>query len=184
MLHKKQTKCFKGGVATCVREDLAINTLKVSEGSNNDEYIVTRHGQFDPAINDINLYGNQESRQSADQIKESWDKILEEMSRIEAKNENLVLLGDLNRHIGLAVENNHEKTTLGGKLLLSLLDNEEYVLVNALDKTKGGPFTRFDRRSPNDDSKKSLLDLVIVSRNLLRYVEKLEIDRNQGMDTM
>ena len=86
-------KCFsrnrqntaKGGVATCVHEDFALNTLKVSEGADHDEYIVTRHGQFDPAVNVINLYGNQESRQSADQIKDSWDKILEEISKIEAK---------------------------------------------------------------------------------------------------
>ena len=60
-----------------------------------------------------------------------------------------------------------------------MLESEEYVLVNATDKTKGGPFTRFDRTSPNDDSKKSLLDLVIVSSHLARYIEKLEIDKNQ-----
>merc|ERR1711954_341523 len=53
-----------GRSATCIRDKYSIETLKVSEG-NNDEYLITRHGQFKPAINIINLYGKQESRQTS-----------------------------------------------------------------------------------------------------------------------
>ena len=65
---KKEFYCFTknrqnahmGGVATCVREADAPETVKVSEGKS-EEYLVTRHGQFIPALNVINLYGSQES---------------------------------------------------------------------------------------------------------------------------
>ena len=40
----------------------------------------------------------------------------------------------------------------------------------------GGPFTRYDPSDENDDNKKSALGLVIVSTELVKYVEKLEID--------
>ena len=68
-------KCFSrnrrngaiGGISTCVSDKHAHHALKVSEGKE-DEYIVTRHGQFDPAINVINLYGSQESRDTKEKI--------------------------------------------------------------------------------------------------------------------
>ena len=35
-----------GGIATCVKSKDAMNSLKVFEGSNDDEILITRHGQF------------------------------------------------------------------------------------------------------------------------------------------
>ena len=64
----------------------SLDTLKVTEGAT-EEYLVTRHGQFDPAINVINLYGAQESRQTSDEIRDSWDTIQQEIVKIEAKKE-------------------------------------------------------------------------------------------------
>ena len=53
-----------GGIATAIKNQEAHNTLKVSEGSDKDEYIVTRHGQFEVPINIINVYGEIESRKT------------------------------------------------------------------------------------------------------------------------
>ena len=167
-----------GGIATAIREKYAIDTLKVSEGVS-EEYLVTRHAQFDPAINVINLYGAQESRQTYDEIREGWDAILQEIVKIEVKRESLILLGDLNRHISNEIINeNHKKSSVAGKLLLEFVSMGDYVLVNSLDCVEGGPFTRFDRSEPTNNSKKSLLDLVVVSSNLVQYIDKLEIDQN------
>ena len=65
-----------GGIATCVKNKDKINTLKVFEGSNDDEILVTRHGQFDKAINVMNVYGSQECRTSKENIQENWGIIL------------------------------------------------------------------------------------------------------------
>ena len=40
-----------------------------------------------------------------------------------------------------------------------------------------GPFMRYDKSDPNNNEKKSLLDLVVVSTDLLKYIERLEVDK-------
>ena len=165
-----------GGVSTSVSEKHSIYTLKVSVGVK-EEYIITRHGQFDPAINVINLYGAQESRQTKEEIIEGCDTILEEILKIEGKNESVILLGDLNRHLSNnIVKDNHDKNSLGGKLLSEFVSNGDYTLVNALDCVEGGPFTRYDKSDPSNDSKKSLLDIVVVSSSLVQFIDRLRID--------
>ena len=109
-------------------------------------------------------------------MREEWEEILEIIIGIESKEENLIVIGDANRHIGSYVKGNHPKTSVGGKLLLDLLAKEDYTLVNALDHVVNGPFTRYDPNDPYNNDKKSLLDIVIVSSNLKKFIDKLEID--------
>ena len=112
-----------GGIATSIKSIYASNALKVAEGES-QEYIITRPRQFDPVINVINLYGTQESRQSIEEIKDCWDTILEEITKIENKNEAVILIGDANRHISnTLVKDNHSKSSPGGKLMVDFLDN-------------------------------------------------------------
>ena len=85
-----------GGVATCVAVREASNVLKVAEGVNDDEYIITRHGQFRTPINIVNIYGETESRSTKNDIKERWDRILAELAKIETKGEVAIVIGDLN----------------------------------------------------------------------------------------
>ena len=68
---------------------------------------------------------------------------------------------------------NHPKETHAGKLLLNLLENERYTLLNATDKVVNGPFTRYDKSDPENEDKKSLLDIVVISTELLKFIEKL-----------
>ena len=49
-------------------------------------------------------------------------------------------------------------------------------MVNSTDKTEGGPFTRFDPSDPQCTSKKSCLDLAIISRELMKFVDRLVVD--------
>ena len=89
-----------GGVATCVKVKDRQHTLKVHEGVEGQEFLITRHNQFATAINVINLYGNVESRSSNDKIEERWTAIADQVKKIEAKGELLVLVGDINAHVG------------------------------------------------------------------------------------
>ena len=43
-------------------------------------------------------------------------------------------------------------------------------------KARGGPFTRFSPSEPENNERKSCLDLVIVSKNLSEHVEELIVD--------
>ena len=167
-----------GGIATAVKEKYSMNTLKVSEGTT-EEYLVTRHGQYDPAINVINLYGAKESCQTIEEIREGWEAVLQEVIKIEAKKESAIIIGDLNRHISDdLIKENHKKSSVAGKLLLEFVANGNYVVVNSLECVEGGPFTRFDPSDPTNNTKKSVLDLAIISKNLVQYVNKFKIDQN------
>ena len=84
-----------GGVATVLRNDEKLSAIKVDEGLDKDEFILTRHGQFSPPINILNIYGEIESRSNKYEIEERWNQILAIVSSIESRNEALVLIGDI-----------------------------------------------------------------------------------------
>ena len=81
---------------------------------------------------------------------------MEEIHRIESRNEDIILCGDLNKHIGcddLVVEGNHSKISFGGLLLRALLATGDYVCLNNSSKCKGGPFTCYEPSSPKGVTK-------------------------------
>ena len=96
--------------------------------------------------------------------------------------EPLILIGDFNKHIGageLGIKGNHPKVTHGGHLIRSFLENADYICVNNTDKAVGGPFTRFDPSDPKNENKMSCLDIAVISRQLLPYLNYLKIDSEQ-----
>ena len=107
----RRQKC-KGGIATAVVNTDAMHTLKVKEGDNDDEFLITRHSQFVTPVNVINIYGEQECRSRNDDIQKRWDRIMSEVIKIEAKNEWVVMLGDMNKHVGDIIDGNHKKSNL------------------------------------------------------------------------
>ena len=154
--------------------------MKVFEGENDNEMLITRHSQFSTPINILNIYGEQENRTSKEIIQDKWSKVLNEVSKVEAKEELLVIFGDMNKHIGNLVEGNErDKISFGGQLIKDLIDTGKYILVNATKKAIGGPFTRVDPSDPLNDEKKSVLVLCIVSKDLFPYIESLVIDKER-----
>lgn len=98
------------------------------------------------------------------------------MKTFEAKGEYFCLIGDLNRHIGKIIPGNRDKVTFGGKKIVHLVESGMYKVINASELVIGGPFTRYDPSDPFNDSKKSALDLCIVSAELSEFVDTFEID--------
>ena len=139
--HNRDNKSM-GGIATCVDAREASNAVSMKYGEDEDEYIVTRHNQFSVPINVINLYGEQESRTGNDEVEGRWNRIVHEIKTIENRNEELILCGDFNKHLGDIIPGNHQKCSFGGKLVKTFLKSDKYVLVNATEKAEGGPFTR------------------------------------------
>ena len=165
-----------GGVCTVVKNSLKPYTVKVQEGADDDEYLVTRIDNVKPAINIVNVYGGQESRMDKQDVLEAWGRLKKELDKIKEKDENCILLGDFNGAIGAdnnGVPGNHEKVSFGGQLVRELLEDEEYVLLNSIPRAEGGPWTWVSRANPNI---KSCIDLVIVSADLLQYVSSLVVD--------
>ena len=127
----------------------------------------------------INIYGEQESRVTQNDIENRWIRIFNEIAKIENRSESCIIVGDLNKHIGcdeLGVRNNHPKVTFGGELVRALLADGNYICLNNHPNAKGGAFTRVDPAFPHS---KSCLDLVIISRNLLKYFLSITIDSDR-----
>ena len=57
----RNRQCMNGGgIATCVQSKDAMHTLKVFEGEDENEILITRHSQFVVPINVVNIYGEVE----------------------------------------------------------------------------------------------------------------------------
>ena len=174
--YDKNREKYKGGVSTIIANHLKHNTMKVTEGKEEDEYIVTRFDNTMPPINIFNVYGQQESRTSDAEIEKSWLRLMKDVKDVEDRYEAVLIIGDMNRKVGsdeYGVKGNNTKTTFGGNLIRNLIKEGQYILINNLDIVKGGPWTWVDRQNPN---RKSCLDLGIMSTSLLPYLTKVEID--------
>ena len=108
-----------------------------------------------------------------EEIETHWNEVLEVITKVEAMNEHLVVLGDANRLVGDLIPGSNPKVSFGGSLLRNLLENDHYILVNSSAKAVGGPWTRED---PAHADSKSALDLVIISAELEKYLDKMVID--------
>ena len=92
------------------------------------------------------------------------------------------MIGDFNRAIGngpFGVEGNHPKVSYGGSLVQKFIESGEYILVNNSEKCVGGPFTRVDPHDPKNIEKMSCLDLIIVSKSLFPFIDKMIIDKER-----
>ena len=115
-------------------------------------------------------------------IEERWGRILKEIKKIEHRNELVLLIGDMNKHIGcdeLGVKGSHSKISFGGELVRGFLSDGDYICLNNSSKATGGPFTRFDPSKPDKTENMSCLSLVIVSKKLEPFIEKLEVDSDK-----
>ena len=123
------------------------HVIKIKEGDNEDEFILVKHEKFKPALNVLSIYGEQEGRSQKAEIFEKWSKILDVIYSVLARVECLIVLGDINKHIGsdlLGVFGNHEKISYGGSLVRDLIEAGDLILVNNTEKSEGVPFTRLD----------------------------------------
>ena len=113
-----------------VQNYLKAQTVKVLEGEEEDEFLITRVSHTNPALNIFNIYGAIESRLD-NQV--SWGRIKTELDKIKDRNEFCLLVGDFNVAIGagrLGIKWNKPAESYGGKLELELLETGKYVLGN------------------------------------------------------
>ena len=75
-------------------------SLKTKSGDNDDEFIIVKNNRFIPPINIISIYGETESRCTKNEIYERWMRIEAAINDIIVKNEEIIVLGDLNKKVG------------------------------------------------------------------------------------
>ena len=174
---KKEAGAGGGGVATLVSNHLRPHTVKVGEGREKDEYIIVRLDNVMPALNIINIYGENEKRAGEQSVLNSWLRLKKDIDEINNKGELILIMGDWNRAMGAdqwGVAGNKASISPGGQLIREqLLETGDFTLLNNLDLCEGGPFTW---EQAGNKEIRSCLDLALASSNLLPFVKKMVID--------
>ena len=76
-----------GGVATAVHNHIKSHAIKVKEGEEKDEFLITRLDNINPPLNIINVYGGIEERMDRQEVLENWGRIKSEIDKIGERNE-------------------------------------------------------------------------------------------------
>ena len=176
---RNRTEKGGGGIATSVANQYKECSVGAGQGEDEEEYLITRIECFSPALNVINCYGEQRSTKK-EEVERKWERLRKEMENIRTRKEYCILAGDQNKHVGrgpMGVPGNNPDISVGGRLIRDLLSTGNWFLVNGLGQeiVQGGPWTRKDPATGVE----SCLDLFIVSRELLPYVDNLLIDSKQ-----
>ena len=158
----------KGGVALGIRDGLAEHAVKVYEGEGSNEVIMVKLTCFKPAVIFGVVYGNQEGTTPAEVIRENIKSTLMAAEKFSSQGLKVILVGDFNLHVGLAVEGNDEKVSRGGEYLLDLCDELGFVIANDMAEIQS--HTHFDRSSKTS----RVLDLVLTNDS--ENIEVLNID--------
>ena len=78
-------------MATLVAGHLRHNVVKTGEGKEGEEYVITRLNHIRPALNIVNIYGENEKRAGAIQILESWLRLMKDLEEMKRRGEMILL---------------------------------------------------------------------------------------------
>ena len=138
----------------------------------NAEFLTVRlnFGQF--AVILILAYGPQE-KEKTNLVEDFLNNISVQLNRSVMSGDPVMLIGDLNAKIGKDIIKGdiHDMST-NGEHLMSIIEKYNLTVVNSIDICRG-LFTRVNNKNTME---KSILDYVLVSNDLARWVVGLQID--------
>ena len=114
----------------------------------------------------------QESRTKKEELKKLYLQIGEQLTIAAEKQQKILLLGDFNCKIGKEIKGNRLDVTMGGKMLLKLVNTRKLAILNKTDQCRG-LWTRTDEKT------KSVIDYIIVDEESLPAMEEMVIDEEK-----
>ncbi len=123
------------------------------------------------------MYGKIESRVPMGTIKEMYDVIDKNIKVATRDGSKSIILGDFNAKIGHVIPGNSSIINNSGKLLKTLVKDNNLKILNATDKCRG----LWTRRNTRNDAEKSVIDYVLCSDNLFNDIEQMVIDDERNL---
>ena len=160
-----------GGLLIAKRNDSNINLLTLE--------IHEEHEHLWVKINNIVIalvYGYIESRTDMTTIEDWYFELEKSYSKVQ--DQNVMIIGDMNAHIGndlQGIEGNDSKINKSGEILRSFTDRRDLIIINNDNKCTG----KWTREDPNGG--KSILDLVISNNHLMNLIKKVNIDEEHKL---
>ena len=118
------------------------------------------------------VYMPQEDENTVNELKVIYKMIEEEIESAVTRNEKVILLGDFNCKVGVAIPGNVEKITKGGRLLLKLVKKYNLCILNG-EKVCEGLWTRIE------GEEKSVIDYAIIREEDRELVSQMVIDERK-----
>ena len=163
-----------GGLLTSIINDL--NPVLIFSANDNIELLTVEVKVGNDKIRIINGYGPQE-HDDTNSILIFWQEFEAEVIRAKDYNRNIIVQMDANAKLGSEViYGDPHKMSNNGKLLNDIIERQDLVVLNALEICKG-TITR--ERNFENKSEKSVIDYILVSRDLVQFVTEIKIDEEK-----
>ena len=107
-----------------------------------------------------------------------YEALEEEVVKAQAKGKSIIMELDANCKLGTEYIPNDPKPMSGkGKIMAGIVDRHVLCVANGISDKVKGTITR--KRSTKDHIEESVIDLVIVSADMVKYIESVHIDEEK-----
>ena len=167
-------RTMKGG-GSMLGVHVSLQPVLISEYSCTFELIVVELKAGNKRIQILTGYGPQEPWDLETKMP-FFTAVEEEIAKSMNEGKSVVLMGDLNSKLGNEyIENDPKEQTENGTILAGIMDRHALIVLNGLAEKCLGLITR-KRHTENGGIEESVIDFVIVSPDLVQYVESVMID--------
>ena len=165
-----------GGLMIGIDNEMQCEPVLVSVGDEEVEIMVVEIDIKIMKIRLITAYGPQENAPD-ETVKNFYSRLEEEIDESENCNCETIIEFDCNAKLGKnIIKNDPKEMSENGKLLWDIVKRRNLVVGNASDKCKG-VITRSRGKATGLEA--SVIDYIIVSENISRFIDKMEIDEDQ-----
>ena len=165
-----------GGLVIGIDNAMDCEPVLVSVGDNDVEILVVEIDIKIMKIRLITAYGPQEDA-SDEAIKNFYARFEEEIDSSESNNCETIIELDCNAKLGKEIiKNDPKEMSDNGKVLFDIVKRRNLFVANSSEKCQG-VITR--RRETRTNLEESVIDYVIVSENVSKFIDKMEIDEDR-----
>ena len=167
-----------GGLLIAVKHGIC-SSIMVDEGEN-AEFATVKMKFGNICFRLLVVYGPQEG-DHIDQLNNFYENLSLQIERASVAGDPILMVGDFNAKLGKSIikDGIHDKSSNGQKLH-NLIIKYNLNVVNSMEICSG-TFTRANNKIVGE---KSVLDYVIVSDELIRYIKNMQIDTAKQQQTI
>ena len=170
----KQSEKNKEQGGSMLGVHVGLNPILIKEYSDSFELIVVQTKAADKDIMIMTWYGPQESWKDHERLP-FFTALEEEIASAEYEGKSVIIAMDANSKLGPNhIPGDPHQISINGKVLEGIVERHGLVVVNGLLEKRKGTITR--EKNTVNGTEKSIIDLVLISSDLLNHIEHVHVD--------
>ena len=167
----------KEGGGSMLGVHVSLQPVLIEEYSDMFELLVVELSLSDKRIRVVTGYGPQESW-SLDVKMQFFTSLEVEVAKAANQGKGIIIMGDMNSKLGKQyIQYDPKDMSENGKILAGIVERNALTVVNGMTGKCNGAITR--ERHTKNGSEKSIIDFVIVSKDLVKDVVKMTVDEER-----